>query len=473
VLCSIASAAEAGSQGLLNAGGRKHVLKSVVALLGHFDNETRYIVLVTGQNLSKELLAQIEKEEAEESIDSLLDQPYLRAVFLESGELRSLAGKGGGLNFFTQQKPLEGSAKIEKDRIKGEVKLVQTGDFAKEAILTFDVQIGASSSSNPVKLDPPVTASVKGKFTGDGKEGNLKFVSVQMTEPFSDKEAIEVIFAEQDHRKSSRPGFDAGFRKFGNALILKMFTIDGGIFGCEVAHSAHDKSPFSSVGSIKMQEFDLSGGNLKGRVTTDGVADAIGQKWEVDLTFAAPLPKKMRQAMLQPKAKETKEKDEDSDPKSKSSPKMKKSAPGIAAKSLPLPNGAKNVEYKALVEQIVFESNQPVRDVANSFSEKLAEQGWKESSGSLIGPKNAILRREHGEADLTIMIQPKGTGSVVKIFAKGLDWTGAEKSKKKAAPTDDLDNETKNLIEKALDGDESGVDKATKDLIEKALQGNE
>lgn len=36
-----------------------------------------------------------------------------------------------------------------------------------------------------------------------------------------------------------------------------------------------------------------------------------------------------------------------------------------------------------------------------------------------MGKRNAILHREQGGAKLTIMIQPSGAGSVVKIFTEG------------------------------------------------------
>lgn len=471
MLCSTALGEETASQGTLTVKGRKFVFKYVVAMRGESYKEPRIVILATGQKVSSDVIAKVNKIDAEENSDVLIEQPYLKAVFLENGELRCLIGKGGGMSFFNRQKPLEGKGTIQNGRIKGEVKIVQEGDFAKEASLVFDVRIGGDTepSDAPMKLAPPVAASVKGKFTGEGKEGNLKFVSVQMEEPFNDKEAIALVFTELDHSKSAKPGFDAGFGKFGNALLLRVHVHDGGIFGCEVAHRAHSKSPFSSLGEIRMQEFDLAGGNLKGHVSTGGVVDAFDQKWEVDIQFAAPLPEKMRQAMAAPKPAKPKV---ESNPKS--APKMKKSAPGPLAHKLTLPADATNVEYKKLVEHITFESKLPVRDVANAFSATLQEQGWVEASGGVIGQKNAILKRKQGEAELTIMIQPKGTGSATKVFTKGLDWSGVEKKKPTKAPNlDELDDETKNLIEKTLEGDEKGFEKAAEDLINKALQEND
>ena len=77
------------------------------------------------------------------------------------------------------------------------------------------------------------------------------------------------------------------------------------------------------------------------------------------------------------------------------------------------------------------------------------------------GPKNAILKREQGDATLTIMIQQAPTGSLVKIFADGLDWSGVEGTKPPAAsqPTDDVNDALKE------------ADKALKDALKQLPKG--
>lgn len=113
--------------------------------------------------------------------------------------------------------------------------------------------------------------------------------------------------------------------------------------------------------------------------------------------------------------------------------------PTIAARSLPLPKDATDVEYKQVVNMIQFSSARPVTAVAKEFAAKLKEQGWKDGAGSLMGAKNAILKREHGAASLTIMIQPAAKGCAVKIFTDGLDWSAAADSAPSApAKTADL-----------------------------------
>ena len=289
---------------------------------------------------------------------------------------------------------------------------------------------------------------VKGTFLGDGKEGKLQYLIVQTREPFSDQAAIRLIFTEKDSSKSNKPDFDAGFKKLGSALILSVFK-DGSIFGCEVAHSAHPKSPFSSVGKIKITDFKLTATEVSGHVTTGGEDDAFGQKWNVDLTFSAPLPKGAFAASEPaPEPKKT-ARDTNDEPPAAAGPK-------IPVADLPLPAAARDVEYKSLVEQIAFSADASVSAVANDFSAKLKSKGWKETPGNLIGKTNAILKRQLNGAELTIIVQAAGKGCTVKIFAKGLDWSNPPASaspqpaKSTTEETKDPGIEAKRALDEAL-----------------------
>jgi hypothetical protein len=91
------------------------------------------------------------------------------------------------------------------------------------------------------------------------------------------------------------------------------------------------------------------------------------------------------------------------------------------------------------------------------FATNLQAQGWKETAGSLIGPRNAILKREPGAAKLTIMIQPADAGSQVKGFTEGLDWKTGGDAKLKPAATDDVEKVANDLIQKALKNVPKGV----------------
>ena len=312
------------------------------------------------------------------------------------------------------------------------------------------------TTASPAKLDPPVKPTVTGKFIGDGNAAAIKFVLVEERDGFDGKAAMRLIFTEKDPAAAKNPSFDAAFRKFGSALVLSMFY-DGKIFGCEVAHSAHKKSGFSSVGEIKMTEFKVAGGNVTGHVTTGGTLDAFDQKWEVDLTFAAPLPEKLRTAggaPAKPGVPPTAPGETPAKPartsKAEKAAKVAATAT-VSARSLPLPKDAADVQYKAPVKQIHLTSGQPVAAVTGELSAALKQQGWKDGAGGLKGPKNAILKRELGDAKLTIMIHEAPSGSTIKIFADGLNWDGVESAKPSAVgnPSAEIDA-IKKEAEKAI-----------------------
>jgi hypothetical protein len=311
----------------------------------------------------------------------------------------------------------------------------------------------------PAKLEPPVKPTVSGKFIGDGKPAAIQFVTVAEHEDFNDKPALTLVFTEKNPAAAKKPSFDALFGKLGSALILNVFH-DGGIFGCQVAHSAHSKSGFTSLGQIKMTEFKVAGGNVTGHVTTGGTLDTFGMKWEVDLTFAAPLPEKLRQASVAPAKPDAKV----PPPATREAPdKPAKAAatPTISARSLPLPKDAKDVQFKALVKQIHMTSAQPVAAVTSELSAALKQQGWKAGRGELKGPKSAILNRELGDAKLTIMINQAPAGSTVKIFADGLNWDGAESGQ--APPANNPAAE--------INAAEKEAEKALKDALKNVPKG--
>lgn len=288
----------------------------------------------------------------------------------------------------------------------------------------------ATSSYAQALSDKPV---VQGTFLGDGKDGNIHYLVVQAREPFSDKPAIRLVFTEKNPANSKKPDFDAGFNKLGSALILSVFK-DGGIFGCEVAHTAHPKSPFSSLGKIQMKEFKVTDTQVSGHVSTDGEQEAFGQKWAVDLTFSAPLPKGAFVAESEP-APEPKKAG-----KARETVEPVATGPKLPVGQLPLPAAAKDVEFKQVVEHITFAADAPVSSVAKDFAAKLKQQGWKDAPGSLMGKNNAILKRTLNGADLTIMVQPAGAGCTVKVFTEGLDWSSPPSASASAAkPAKDVD----------------------------------
>jgi hypothetical protein len=271
-----------------------------------------------------------------------------------------------------------------------------------------------------------VKPSVTGVFKGNGKEAKLAHVSAHWREPFNNQPGMVLVFTEKDHSKDKKSDFNAVFGKFGSALIISLHE-DGGIFGCQVVHTAHAKQGFSSIGQIKTNNFQFADGQVQGELTTDGQAEVFGETWEVNLKFVAPLgeiPKEFQVA-------DSKKPDDDAtDEPATIKPTTKlseKAAPEPAAdqlnvKDLALTKDASDVEYKELVEHLIFKSKTNVKSVCSELSANLKAQGWTKEGSDLVTAASSILKRKRGDAKLTIFVKPESGGSEVKIFTEGLSW---------------------------------------------------
>ncbi|CAN5859439.1 hypothetical protein BH11VER1_BH11VER1_40790 [soil metagenome] len=309
----------------------------------------------------------------------------------------------------------------------------------------------------------PDKAVVKGKFLGDGKDGKIQYLVVQTRESFSDKAAIKLVFTEKNPSASKKPDFDAAFKELGSALILSVFK-DGGIFGCEVAHTSHEKSPFTALGEIKITDFTVTDTQVSGHVITPGELEAFGQRWEVDLTFSAPLPKGAFAAVSEPAPEAKKmEKDTPEEPVA--------TGPQMPVGELPLPTAALEVAYNQTVEHIAFRSDSSVSTVANDFSAKLKKQGWKEGPGGLMSKASAILKRTRNGAELTIMVQPAGKGCTVKVFTEGLDWSVVPTAPPVSSPSSTPDSTTtKPATKPAKSSDADDGEGEAKRLLKDAMK---
>jgi flagellar hook-associated protein FlgK len=209
---------------------------------------------------------------------------------------------------------------------------------------------------------------------------------------------------------------------------------DGDIFGCEVAHSALQHKNFSSIGTIKTNDFEYADGQVKGELTTDGQAEIFGETWGVNVKFVAPLgeiPKEFQPAASKEEEKPTStesskkaaasDSDNDDDDENDDASAQPKAA-GLNVKDLALTKDASDVEYKALVEQLGFKSKTNVNSACAELSANLKAQGWTKQGGDLITPASAILKRKRDGAELTIFVKPEGGGSEVKMMTEGLAW---------------------------------------------------
>jgi len=130
--------------------------------------------------------------------------------------------------------------------------------------------------------------SVTGKFVGNGQEAKLAYAKAMKGDPWEGKPTTVIVLSEKEMTAGSSPDFDAGFGKFGSALVV---TVDSqnDIISTQIYHTAHKKKGFSSVGRMKLEGYKVEGGMVSGKLTTNGEQDFFDDKWLVDLSFQAPM----------------------------------------------------------------------------------------------------------------------------------------------------------------------------------------
>jgi hypothetical protein len=77
------------------------------------------------------------------------------------------------------------------------------------------------------------------------------------------------VFTEKDHSKDEQPDLKALFGNYGSALVIGI-ELDGKVVTCDVAHESHQQKPISAPASVKMNEFKNEGGQISGKIATDG-----------------------------------------------------------------------------------------------------------------------------------------------------------------------------------------------------------
>jgi hypothetical protein len=428
-------------EGTLMLQDKNYTLSYALAYETTVNGEEAIAVVLSGQTISGEDLNKSMKREKEGGFADF-KRPFLILDFTKAGKLThwSAASTNTSIGQRSAGKAT-GELKLQDGKVIGKASQPRDaeGMFPTAFDVRFDVKLLAAGESLPptVKKMPGPAANVKptvtGMFKGNGKEAKLAYVSAHWREPFDDKPGIALLFTEKDHSKVAKPDFDAGFGKFGNALIISVFE-DGNIFGCQVVHSAHKKQGFSSVGSIRTNNFKFEEGKVEGELVTDKELEFFGDTWEVNLKFVAPLgeiPKEFQvpdakkpeeTATTKPKKQTSDDEDEDDDDDASAKSKSSPAKDQLKVKDLALTKDATDVDYKAGVEHVVFKSKGNTKAVCAELTANLKAQGWSNDGSDLITPASSILKRKRGGAKLTIFVKPEGGGSEVKMFTEGLAW---------------------------------------------------
>jgi hypothetical protein len=418
------------AEGTLTLKGKNYPLKNAAAYETTVDGEEGIAVVLSGPTISSEKLnAAIKSEKAGDIPD--FRKPYVKLEFSKAGVFKGWGAGAGEVSLGRRRGEAKGELKVQGGRAIGKANQPNEseGMFPSSLDVRFDVPLLRAGESLPPSKKAGPAANVKptvtGIFKGNGKDAKLTYVSAHWREPFGDKPSIVLVFTEKDHSKDKKPDFNAGFGKFGSALIVSLHE-DGDIFGCEVAHNALKHQNFSSIGKINTNDFEYADGQVKGELATDGPADVFGETWEVNLKFLAPLgetPKEFQPAVSKQTEDGATEKPAVSEASTEISEEPAKSdGDKLNVKDLALTKDASDVDYKALVEQLGFKSKANVKSACVELSQNLKMQGWTKQGSDLITPASAILKRKRGDAELTIFVKPAGGGSEVKMMTDGLAW---------------------------------------------------
>jgi hypothetical protein len=425
--------AKAG-EGTLMVQDKNYSLTHALAYETTMGEAERIVVVLSGQAISAAKLKEA-REEEKDGHDASFNRPYLKLEFNKAGELVHWSA-GAGISFMSKG-PSKVSAELKSKDGRAIGKASQPneteGNFHSGFDVRFDVALLTAGVSLPAAKKPGPAANVKpsvtGTFKGNSKEAKLAYVSAHWREPFSDKPSMVLVFTEKDHSKDTKPDFNAGFGKFGSALIISLHE-DGGIFGCQVVHSAHQKQGFSSVGQIKTDNFKFEEGKVEGELTTDGQVEVFGETWDVNLKFVAPLGEIPRE--FQPADSKKSEQEATNKPKQQTieatsedvteKPTSQSAKDQLKVKDLAVTKDATDFEYKAAVEHVLFKSKSNVKAVCAELTANLKAQGWTNEGSDLITPASSILKRKRGDAALTIFVKPEEGGSRVQIFTEGLSW---------------------------------------------------
>src|SRR5438874_431246 len=257
-------------EGALMLEKKTYPLKHALAYETTIDNEKAIVVVLSGQAVAGEKLKET-KEAEKEGGDGDFNRPYLKLVCKKTGELKYWSAGAGGTMLGRRSGSATGELKLQDSRVIGKASQPNETDtmFPNGFDGRFDVALLKAGDSLPAstakKYGPAanVKPSVTGVFKGNSQEAKLAYVSAHWREPFGDKPSMVLVFTEKDHSKDKKPDFNAGFGKFGGAVIVSLHE-DGDIFGCEVAHSALQHKNFSSIGSIHTNDFTFENGKVEG-----------------------------------------------------------------------------------------------------------------------------------------------------------------------------------------------------------------
>ena len=136
---------------------------------------------------------------------------------------------------------------------------------------------------------------------------------------------------------------------------------------------------------------------MEGELLTDKELEFFGDTWEVNLKFVAPLGEIPKEFQV-PDQKKTETVPAEKPSTKKQTTKPTTSEPGeepttqpaadqLNVKDLAVTKDATDVEYKAVVEHVLFKSKSNTKAVCAELTANLKAQGWTKEGSDLITPR--------------------------------------------------------------------------------------
>lgn len=421
----VASAGAAPIEGSYQVDTSIAKLASVVAFEVKGDDEPEIVLVASDRPIPTAKIKEALAKDAEASDWLPLKQAYLVVRYSRAGKPLKCKGSFDGGSFMLGGEDIQSTVKFADGRVQGDAKLVR--DPEKTFVIAFEMKLDLAlglDGATPAVAKPtgPVVPTVNGTFTGNGRQAKLAFVSARPGEPFGDGPTIDLIFTEKDHTRDPRAAMNAGFGRYGSALVISLHE-EGDIFGCQVAHAAHPKGTFSSSGNIATTSFNVFDDRLDGAIATKGEQETFGQTWNVDIKFAAAYARPSKpQPTTEAPASTMSTKTQTTTATTKPVAEVPAAAK-VNVHDLPFPKLVGDVEFKTVVEHLNFQSSLPPQTLVAELSRDLAAQGWQTKGRDLVNPNSSIMHRLRGEAELTIFVKPAPGGSKAQLMTEGLDWS--------------------------------------------------
>lgn len=130
--------------------------------------------------------------------------------------------------------------------------------------------------------------TVTGRFVGNGKEAQLRFISAYKCKGMMSKEGVVVVMTEKNHAGLKDPDADTFSGKFGSGLAISLDRSNGFIFRCHLIHQAMERKAML-LGIVLAEGVSFDGGRVKARFFTRGTATLMNEPFEVDIQVDAAI----------------------------------------------------------------------------------------------------------------------------------------------------------------------------------------